>query len=319
MSVSKLSTRIAFLLLTVLLVPTAEAQICLNGYVGTTVYTGVGQNYLADQRTIGDAYACQVQSVFTGSISSSQRYDIVPSDPLAGRQVGEASLFAYASFGGLRGAISAQTAVNNYINNLTGAGGQLEETWNDTVTFHTASASGADFNFSITLDDGLGTTLTQGMGYARNSSASAGAISYFFINGGGDPFLSVIDGQNDYVPSGGTGPATPLSNRNHPAQRTVSALVHVYDGEQLNLVQTLRIQAGVNGGGSAYADASDTAFFNLSSSDASASYTAASGTVYLASGDPFAVSAVPEPAEWALMVAGVGAIGWLSRRRHKGR
>jgi hypothetical protein len=44
-------------------------------------------------------------------------------------------------------------------------------------------------------------------------------------------------------------------------------------------------------------------------------FTALSGYIYL---DAVRVSAVPEPGQWALMVTGLAALGWLGRRRAQG-
>ena len=221
-------------------------------------------------------------------------------------QAAEASASLFAQIGGLRGSVTATSSIGDHPNADTGVAGNISTGWSDVVTFRTPNAQGVDYVFSITLDDMLTTVLSPS--FVSLSSAQAFASTALLFNGRG--LLSVTDSQSGFVSS-----TLPTYSASHPASRTVSAVMHLVDGETVTLHQILYVSAGVSANGMAAADAFDTAFFNLYSADPTASYTTASGSVFAESGDPFAVAPVPEPSEWALMAAGLAWMGIVGRRR----
>ncbi len=96
-----------------------------------------------------------------------------------------------------------------------------------------------------------------------------------------------------------------------------SAVLHTFVGQYINLAESMSggVRATYIDGvvRSGHADASHSAHFYVDSLTSGVTLSADSGHDYTAS-----VSSVPEPSSTALMLAGVGLIGWVVRRRVRG-
>ncbi len=247
------------------------------------------------------------------------------------QQTAEGSVSLYASVGGLRSAASGANSMGDYTGPQQFAFGSAAAitTWIDTLTFHTANPLGADFRVSVSLDDNLSTFLQPSAGttsfYPGQTSSYAQVHTLLSMTAAGgtafsasDNYLHIEDAANldaDHRDHAGQ----PTLTLTPPPSRTLSAIVHIFDGTTIRFEQDLTLSAGVNNGnGTASADAGDTAWMNLVALDDGATYSAASGTVFATAGDPFApgiVAPVPEPSDFALVGAGLGVLAFVGRRR----
>ena len=236
---------------------------------------------------------------------------------------GNAEVTGSEGMGALRGIVDVDTAMP-YQSQNTSASASISESWTDQLTFHTGNPLGVDYAFSITLDDFLTTALltdsnSQYTTFNGNSALALAqtGLDIKFTNGAyavpQGTFL--IDDRLTAYPSSDPSIAPTLTHSPPPA-RTLRGSIHVLDGDVLNFSQYLVLQSVVLfDSGDAGAEAQHTAYFDLSTTDSSASYTAASGTVYATAGDPFAVSSVPEPSGLLLMLGGLSAVGFMARRK----
>jgi hypothetical protein len=281
------------------------------------------------------------QANFTGNTSAAGRGTITY-DPATGKapsiQAADASASLSASVGGLRGAVGAANTVSDYAGpqQFVFGSSSVSVNWIDTLTFHTANPLGADFRVSVTLDDSLSTSLVPSSvapnGFEifpgqTDSYAMVHTLLAMFAESGpsftaSDNFLHIEDSVRQDADHRDPVSGLPLLTIASPPSRTLSAIVHIFDGTVIRFEQDLTLGAGVDdGNGVAGANASDTAFMNLVALDPDATYSAASGTVFATEGDPFApvTAPVPEPSELALMTSGLAALTFLVRRRRRAR
>ena len=317
---------------------TSEAEpswyLLANGTADAATVDGPAQRYMPihgqDNPIFRDDVGPMQVPTFSGATSATSRGTITydaGSGPSPQAADGSASL--YASVGGLRAAASGANSVGDYTGPqqyVYGSGG-VSISWIDTLTFHTDNPLGADFRISVSLEDSLTSTLTPSTGSGSSSfypgqtssHAQVHTLLAMFAAGGQafsatDNFMHIEDSRKldaDHRDAFGA----PTLTLTPPPSRTLTAILHVFDGTTIRFEQDLTLSAGVNNGnGTASANASDTAWINLAALDDGASYTSASGTVFATSGDPFS-SPVPEPSEFALIGAGLGVLVFASRRR----
>ena len=251
----------------------------------------------------------------------------------ASPQAADASSGVQATMGGLRAKVGADNTVSDYLGiaqfaqGAAGAGAS----WHDVVTFHTSNPLGSDYTVSVTLDDALSTSLapsqiTNGANYYVTGTESGASAEMIFnlddARGSTVANLVINDGLVENLLHADPVTGLPGLTQSPPPSRTLTATFHIFDGTVLSFDQRLDVHAHVyQGNGTAGANAEDTAFLDLSTTDAAAWYVADSGTVYATAGDPFAVgvSPVPEPGEWALLMGGFGLIGAARQRAKRAR
>ena len=171
----------------------------------------------------------------------------------------------------------------------------------DMITFHVAGGGAAEVQVLTHVD---GTVSANGV-----SSAVSSLTSYLRLGDGGYQYSAsgYIDGQHappSIVLSGFTGGIVrdpTFTNANYTGY-DFSGHTTVTDG----LVLPLDIWLQVRADSGMTADFGNTARFSLGL-PAGVTMTSASGVLLTA--------AVPEPQSWALMLAGLAAVGWLARRR----
>ncbi len=288
-----------------------------------------------------DFQPMQVSS-YSGSTSSLSR-GTISYDPATGKtpslQAADSAASLYTSIGGLRAAATADNTVSDYTGPQQFVGGSAGAimNWVDTLTFHTANPLGADFQVTLSLDYDLSTSLVpsfvQTNGYAlypgqTTAHSQIHTLLAMFAAGGpsfsaSDNFLHIEDSVDQNADHRDPVTGLPQITLTPPPSRTLGAIVHIFDGTTIRFEQDLDLQASINdGNGTAAANASDTAWMNLVALDDGASYSAASGTVFATSGDPFAtgtVAPVPEPSDFALVGAGLGVLAFVARRRRHDR
>lgn len=172
----------------------------------------------------------------------------------------------------------------------------------DKVTFAVASASGADVTVTAHLDGSYALSDPYyGAGNATLAVGFGGSFSYY---GRED-----IGGQPTATPGAVIGDFTRYSFSNEtPAGFDFTGTLHVTDGERVPMHVGLYVDCSYSQCGFG-----DTARIGLSVPDG-VTFTSDSG-VFL--GRAGSVAAVPEPGTWASLLAGVGALGFLSRQRRR--
>jgi hypothetical protein len=224
-------------------------------------------------------------------------------------QLGQARANDKAEIGALHSFVSAtsDTGFSNppvpIFNTGTATGSaQNEVYWSDTISFHTANPNGSDFYFSIALDDNI---FAGGHWYPTETGYFAGSAQMLLTItqdnlGLANPFLSISD--QTIIRSDGTITYTPPDSR-------VATLVFHDDSNLFGfatLTGKLSTSASAkNGSGQTTVNASNTGLFAFYSPDPLASYSTASGTVFLTS--------VPEPTTLSLLA--LSAIALTARRR----
>jgi hypothetical protein len=220
--------------------------------------------------------------------------------------VGSATGSAVASVGHL----GATSTANSHSDGL-GAGIGAQADFSDVVTFTSTNplATEADVSLNLLLD-GI---------FAKGSGFDAASLELFVIVGGQFTKLAMrfdadgfTVGQNDFSTSGSLGPLT-------DAVLTTPTL-HVTLNSPMLLRLDLLVNTGVSGpSGSSAADFGGSFKLPTSGVFNLADGVTANAGDYLVNNhfiDPLAVSGgVPEPAGWALMIAGFGLAGAMLRRR----
>ena len=296
----------------------------------TTIYGAATANagdgpYNADQYHTQTSEFGSAHDTFpgaqTGRADASAQGNLTGLFGVAGSAQGAvASGVGGVSFGALHGSASAGTSTNRYWYHTT-AEAVANVGWFDTLTFHTSDPLGANYTYSITLDDALSSVIrpfvdpTYHGGLVKASAFTALSVDSSNVG------LSLSDTLRQDPSYDGVTPG--VVTRTPPANRTVSGVIHVQDGEVVTFQQIFYVLAeSDNLDSGATAIANDTAYFNLVSFDAGASYTAASGTIYATSGDPDlgpvvgppATGSVPEPSSIALLFAGLAGLIGAGRR-----
>lgn len=312
---------------------TPASYIYAYGSASTKATNGVsyGSTFTSQYQDFGSAYDRDyVPSGFSGRADAASRGTALPypQSPSDGRQAADATAAGSVSYGALHGAAIGDTSIGEqYVYNTVAQAG-FGAVWYDTLVFHTTNAAGVDFHYSLTLADGLSTTIAPNAlgNYTSNSTlavieAAASAALNVLPPDGNNRNYHIGDEFLQYGAATSTTPG-PLVQNLAPA-RTVGGTLHVDDGDVVGFQQFFGVSIYVgNVNGLASAIANDTAYFNLFSNDPDAWYTAASGTLYATSGDPDLGpivtpppgGTVPEPSIVALMLAGLGA-SVVERRR----
>jgi hypothetical protein len=262
------------------------------------------------------------QQSFTGNTFALSRGDLTNPDPppdstiIDGRQASDSQLMGTATLGALHGVTGADSTISDIFSFRTSGEAVLMESWADQLTFHTSNPLGVDYTISLTMNDSLSTSMSpDSQGIYSEGDAQAVANTSLGIYAGGFNPISTLFLQDHFLEQGANSTDLPVLTEETSPSRTVTTTLHVFDGTSLTFVQLMTLQANATySNGTAGANAADTAYFDISTSDPGASYTAASGTIYATQGDP-SVPAVPEPSELALMLAGFGALAFVGRRR----
>ena len=247
----------------------------------------------------------------TGALARGNIRAILSGHAIDQPQASDASIAAVSEIDALHGTAGSDALVSGSTDAVaTTAFSHLFLVWFDTVTSFKADPSGSDFHLGLTLNDGFPTSLGADPFVRASSFAFASALSRITVTnalGGGSATdaLSVED-RASQNPDGSAISASPA--------RTVTTTLHALNGQSFVTRGSMELTANINTAtGTAGARAMDTALFELSSLDLNASYRSASGTVFATA--PKSISPVPESSTLALILAGLGAIGSLGRRR----
>lgn len=247
----------------------------------------------------------------TGAVARGNIGAVISGQVVEQPQASDASIAAISEIGALHGTAGSDASVSGSTDAIgTTAFSHLIVTWFDTVTFFTANSFGSDFDLGLTLNDGVSTSLVASPLLRGGSFAFASASSLITVmntlSGGPATGVLYVEDRALQNPDG--------SVINGPSARTVTTTLHALNGQSFVIRGSMELTANISTAtGTAGASAMDTALFELSSLDATASYRTASGTMFATA--PESISAVPEPSSIALMLAGIGAICSLGRRR----
>lgn len=206
-------------------------------------------------------------------------------------------------YGVLKGNASAQVTVaaaGGTSGTFGSSSAQLALSASDTLTVTSDSlADGTDVSFDVLI---VFDRMLDASGNFAFSSGRAAAT----IGQSGDPgslTLQIVDSVPDAFGLGG-------------APFSISGVYDTTVGASFDLLfqMSLNVAANYDGPGSdlnsiATADASNSAYLYLIARDSSYGYTAASGSLN------YAAQPVPEPETYAMMLAGLGLIGFAARRR----
>ena len=247
----------------------------------------------------------------TGATGRGNEHTVLAGKVVDLAQAADADLAIKVEIGALHGSAGADASTSGSTDPVsTVAQAKMTMGWFDTVTFHTTSSTGSDFILGLTLNDSLSTSLGPDafLGDSFAAATVSGLIRVLYTFGG------------TAVPGGFLGVQDIFSQRagstfvSTPSARSVTTMLHAFDGQTYVITGQMDLSAKVSEAtGTAGASAMDTALFQLSTLDAGASYTAASGTIF-ATG-PEVMAPVPEPSELALMLAGLSAMVFTGRRR----
>lgn len=238
---------------------------------------------------------------------------------------------ASGSFGGGSGSVTISATPANGNVGLHGFasasyGGEFEAGWGeaefDLYAYDTFQISGQpgtyeQFQYTLTLN-GSASTTTNGYPEATAAYGSLALVGDANWIAPGEVIPSV---SCDYGVESNGNPCGVLSslylNPSAPASQTVTGILTLAGGTSIQLGEYLwsRDFASQATDASAQFNAADTGFFTLVPITPGASFTTASGLTYAASPD---VGEVPEPATWAMLILGIGMVGFAARRRRDG-
>lgn len=229
-------------------------------------------------------------------------------------QSSHAAVAANASLGSLHGTAGVDASISGSTDaRLTHSYSELTANWADTFMFASTNPLGSDFTLGLFLDDIMSTSYgvdgDANGGYVLTSAFAGIRLQSSLQNSSTfGPTLNVAESFSQGVTNG------IVASLLTPERRVATANFHVDGFRTVTIVGTMRLQADVEGvTGTAGVEASNTAQFFLSTNDPEAFYTTTSGTVYASF--PESITPVPEPFQYAQILAGLAAVTTVVRRR----
>jgi hypothetical protein len=240
-------------------------------------------NVVSDDHRFDSGTFLQRQS-FTGNTFAVARGDLTNPNPppdstiINGRQASDSQVMGTATLGALHGVTGADSTISDIFSFRTSGEAVLRESWADQLTFHTSNPLGVDYTISLTMNDSLSTSMSpdsKGI-YSRGDAQAVANTSLAVYAGGFNP-ISSLSLQDHFLEQGANSTDLPVLTQETSPSRTVTTTLHVFDGTSLTFLQQMTLQANATfSNGTAGANAADTSYFDISTSDPSASYTAAS-------------------------------------------